>query len=96
MFLDYIEDQDKSDWLIQNVVHDSCVLQLPIRDLEEALETSERLFTTATMDHMKDIWGVDFNCPIEVDFEIGATWGNLHKWDYTPQNLGEIVDKIAA
>ena len=77
-------------------MHDSCVFQVPIAELKESLEVAEKMFTSVTMEHMTEKWGVDFNCPIEVDFEIGLTWGNLKKWDYTNDGLTEIVNSFAA
>lgn len=96
IFLDYIEDHGLGDWKIQNVVHDSCVFQVPITDLAKALAVAERCFTVETMEFITEIWGLKFNCPIEVDFEIGLKWGHLTKWDYTEPSLDTIVESFAA
>jgi hypothetical protein len=29
------------------------------------------------------VWGVEWNCPLEIDFEVGLAWGELQKWDFT-------------
>ncbi len=93
LFLDWIEDHGKDRWLIQNVVHDSCVYQVPVSDLRESLEVAEKCFTTDTMDLMQNVWDVDFNCSIEVDFEFGLTWGGLQKWDYTDAEYERIYEE---
>ncbi len=94
LFLDYIEDNGKEEWLIQNVVHDSCVNQIPIIEVAECVEVAEKIFTTDTMEYMTEHWGVEFLCPLEVDFEIGTKWGNLMKWDGTKPSMDAIIEKL--
>lgn len=91
LFLDYIEDHGKSDWMIQNVVHDSCVYQVPIAELEESVQVAEELFTTGTMNYITEHWGLEFTCPIEVDFEMGPDWGKFMKWDGTQPEMDRII-----
>jgi DNA polymerase I-like protein with 3'-5' exonuclease and polymerase domains/intein/homing endonuclease len=93
LFADYIEDNGLP-WLVQNVVHDSCIYQVPITDLEESVRVAEETFTTKTMGYMHDKFGVDFPCPIEVDFDFGLTWGHLHKWDMTAPSLAAIKAEL--
>jgi len=95
LFADYIEDHDKP-WIVQNVVHDACVYQVPITELEESLAVAEDTFTTKTMSYMTEHWGVDFPCPIEVDFDIGLAWGHLQKWDMTTPSLEKIKASLFA
>lgn len=82
LFSDFIQDHGK-DWYVQNVVHDSCVYELPIEDLWESLVVAESCFTTDTMNFITQHFGVEFNCPLEVEFEFGLTWGGLMGWDFT-------------
>lgn len=90
LFADYIA-QNRLSWKVQNVVHDSCVYQVPIAELRESVEVAEQCFTTGTMGRMTDVWGVEFACPIEIDFEFGLAWGALEKWDFTAAEMARIV-----
>lgn len=90
IFADHIARNNKK-WSVQNVVHDSCVYQVPIAELRESLKVAEHCFTTATMERFGEVWGFSFACPIEIDFEIGLTWGGLQKWDFTEQELERII-----
>lgn len=94
LLLDYIEDHDRVSWLIQNVVHDSCVSQVPIAEVKEFVHVAEEIFTTGTMNYMTEHWGVKFPCPLEVDFEVGPKWGELMKWDGTEPDLDRVVEAL--
>jgi DNA polymerase I-like protein with 3'-5' exonuclease and polymerase domains len=85
---------DKSCWLIQDVVHDSCVVQVPIEDIQEAIEALQPFFTSKLMKRMTKIWGVQFNIPLEVDFEVGLKWGDMEPWDGTQLHLGYLMNRI--
>jgi uracil-DNA glycosylase family 4 len=82
LFSRYIEQNSRS-WKLQNVVHDSCVYEVPIAELRESVEVAEQCFTTDVMQAITDVWGVEWNCPLEIDFEFGLAWGELQKWDFT-------------
>jgi len=86
---DWIEQHGK-DWKIVNIVHDSCVTELPIADLEEAAEAAERCFTVHLMNEMTRIWGVKFIAPLEVEFDFGIRWGHMKKWDGVPASMADI------
>lgn len=81
-------------WTICNAVHDSCVFTCPIADLDEAIKVAEQAFTTDLMDYMTVKFGIHFNLPLEVEFEIGTSWGSLEKWDFSAENLREIKDGL--
>ncbi len=89
IWLDYIED-NKKDWVITNIVHDSCVTEIPIDDIEEATEAAEKCFTVLMMRRIADEWGVEFICPLEVEFEFGVRWGDMNKWDFSHAHLQQI------
>lgn len=97
LFAQYIEQHGLS-WRVQNVVHDSCVYQVPIAELRESIAVAERCFTTDTMQVLTDVWGMRFTCPIEIDFEFGLAWGGLTKWDFTDAEFerlrGEMLCQI--
>ena len=91
--LRYIK-KEKRDWKMCNVVHDSCVVEIPYSDLDEYLKVAERLFTTDIQEYMDALWNINFICPIQVDFDIGVSWGSLEAWDFSPNSLIEIKKKI--
>ena len=84
----------KECWLVQDVVHDSLVMQVPIDEVPEALKVVQPFFTSKLMERMKKIWGVHFNIPLEVDFEIGLKWGDAESWDGTQIHLDHLMNKL--
>ncbi len=92
-FAQFIQDH-KKPWFIQNSVHDSAVFQVPYSDLDEALEVAEKCFSTDLMEYMHDAFGIDFILPLECEFEIGLTWGDLVKWDFAKEELDAIKTKL--
>ena len=89
MFADFIRTHEKS-WLVCNAVHDSCVYQVPYEELAESLKQAEYFFTDGVMSYMTKHFGVVFNLPLEIDFEIGLKWGDLEEWNYSQAHLTEI------
>ncbi len=85
---------DKECWLIEDVVHDSCLLQVPIEEVPEAIKAIQPFFTTKLMKRMTEIWGVQFNIPLEVDFEIGLKWGEIEPWDGTQLHLDYMMNRL--
>lgn len=101
MFCDWLIEEGKwhphptkECWQLQDVVHDSLVLQVPIEDVPEALRVLKPWFTTKLMERMVDIWGVDFNIPLEVDFEFGLKWGDIEPWDGTQIHLDYLMNRL--
>lgn len=94
LFSKYIREEDKP-WKICNAVHDSCVFQVPYDNLEDSLEQSEYWFTKGVTEFMGDVYNINFNLPLEIDFEIGiAGWGSLVKWNFNKQELESIKLKL--
>lgn len=91
LFSQFIRNEKKS-WKICNAVHDSCVYQVPYAELEESLSAAEYWFTEGVMLFMTDVFDIYFNLPLEVDFEIGLSWGSLQKWNFGKQEL-DIIKK---
>jgi DNA polymerase I-like protein with 3'-5' exonuclease and polymerase domains len=101
MFCDWLIESDKwhpqptkDCWLLQDVVHDSLILQVPIEDVPEALRAVKPWFTEKLMDRMTEIWGVDFNIPLEIDFEMGLKWGDMEPWDGTQLHLDFLMNRL--
>jgi uracil-DNA glycosylase family 4 len=93
LFNHYIERHRRA-WKVQNVVHDSCVYEVPIAELRESVEVAERCFTTATMRYIAKHWGVEFPCPIEVEFEMGLRYGEMDGWDFSEPAFEAIMTKL--
>lgn len=101
MFCDWLIENDKwhphptkDCWLLEDVVHDSLVLQVPIDDVPEAIREVQPWFTNKLMERMVDVWGVDFNIPLEIDFEIGLKWGETEAWDGTQLHLEYLMNHL--
>jgi len=93
LFSDYIREHNKP-WVISNAVHDSCVYLAPYDELAESLKQAEQCFTDGVMSYMTEHFEIDFNLPLEVDFELGLKWGDLEKWNYSPEHLIELKAKF--
>lgn len=91
--LDYIEDNGK-DWVIQNVVHDSCLIQLKdARETAEAMLVMHSIFVEQAMEKMTEL-GVNFNLPLGIDVEAGTKWGSLERWNGTKTQAMELQESI--
>jgi DNA polymerase-1 len=90
--LDYIEEKNKP-WLIQNLVHDSCIVQVPVEDTVEALMIGEDIFVHQAMKRMEEM-GVKFNLPLGVDAEVGVYWGDLSKWGGTQVDAERLAEMV--
>lgn len=92
-FLEYIWDNDK-DWKIQNLVHDSCIFQVPMHEVAEAIMILESIFVDKAMEHMTRM-GVKFNLPLGIDIEAGhILWGSLEKWKGTREHAEALQQKV--
>jgi DNA polymerase I-like protein with 3'-5' exonuclease and polymerase domains len=101
MFCDWLIEKGKwhphptkECWQLQDVVHDSLVLQVPIEDVPKALREVKPWFTNKLMDRMVEIWNVDFNIPLEIDFEVGLKWGEIEAWDGTQLHLDYLMNRL--
>jgi len=91
----YINKYNKP-WLVQNAVHDSCVVQIPVQDVPDYLKISEYIFTDYAMSYFTKHWGINFTIPLEVDFEISQApthgWAALAKWDFSQPSIDAIIE----
>ena len=88
--LEYIR-KEKRSWLIQNIVHDSCLIQITdAREASEAMQKMESIFVDEAMRKMEGM-GVKFNLPLGIDVEAGIPkWGSLEKWNGTAKHADEL------
>jgi len=94
-FLQYLLDNNlERRWLIQNVVHDSCLVQVPMLDLEKALYAMQHCFVQGMADYIKQHFGFTLPLPIECEIEVGLLYGDLTKWDGRPSTLPALIEKI--
>lgn len=94
----YIEKHGLEDeWKLVNAVHDSFLLEVPLRDLRKVLRVAERIFTVKVSKYITKHFDINLDiCPLEVEFEIGVEWGNLVKWDFAEGQLDLIIDWLKA
>ena len=90
--LDYIEDNNKN-WMIQNVVHDSAIIQVPKNEVLDLISVAEKLFVDEAQRKMEAM-GVHFNLPLGIDVEVGIHWGSLTKWKGTKTHAKELQDMV--
>ena len=96
-FISYTLDRGlEQRWRLQNIVHDSCLIQTPIEDLREALPVIEQCLVDGMRRYIEQHWDVTLRVPIEAEFEIGLQYGALHKWDGRPKTLTELIKKLDA
>jgi DNA polymerase I-like protein with 3'-5' exonuclease and polymerase domains len=90
LFNEYIYKEKKS-WFVQNAVHDSAVFQVPFDEVVEATAAAEYWFTTGVQEYMTEYFGIEFNLPLEIEFEMGLKWGDMLKYDWNPLKLEEFI-----
>jgi len=94
-FLQFLLDNKlERRWIVQNVVHDSCLVQVPIEDIEKALAAMQHYFVQGMADYIRDFFGYALPLPIECEIEVGLKYGDLTKWDGRPSTLPTLIEKI--
>ena len=81
-------------WLIQNVVHDSIVVQAPMDDIEKALVIMQYYFVDGMAEYIKKYFNFTLPLPIECEIEVGLKYGDLTKWDGRPTTLPTLIEKL--
>lgn len=81
----------KLDVKFVNTIHDSVIVY--IRDDEETLEAfaalAKEAFTTAVYEHLRILYGIEFNVPLGMEMVVGSLWGqgtemiydDVHNWN---------------
>lgn len=92
---DYILEHNlEKRWLLQNVVHDSVLMQVPREDVEKAVAVMRDRFEDGMQEYIEKWWNVKLMVPIEWEFEIGIRYGDLHKWDGRPKTFVKLLDQL--
>lgn len=68
-------------WKILNLVHDSNVSEVPRHDAPEAMCVCEVIFTDLVEKFIEKTFQFEMSCPLEVELEVGRTWGDMITWD---------------
>jgi DNA polymerase-1 len=94
-FLQFLLDNNlEKRWLVQNVVHDSCLVQVPMDDIDDALKAMQYHFVDGMSDYIKQYFGFTLPLPIECEIEVGIKYGDLTKWDGRPSTLPSLKEKL--
>jgi len=96
-FLQHLLDNNlERRWIVQNVVHDSCLVQVPIEDIDKALVVMQHYFVQGMADYITEHFNFTLPLPIECEIEVGLKYGDLTKWDGRPSTLPALIEKIKA
>jgi len=96
-FLQYLLDNNlERRWIIENVVHDSCLVQVPMEDVEKALMAMQYHFVDGMAKYIKQHFDFTLPLPIECEIEVGLKYSELTKWDGRPFTLSSLLDKLKA
>ena len=94
-FIQYIFDHNLEErWLVENVVHDSCLVQVPWEDAKIALAAMSQCFVKDMQDYIEAHWGCHLPIEIAMEFEIGLKYGALEKWDGRKKSLDNILNTL--
>lgn len=85
--------KENKNWKFFNVVHDATYLRVPIEEIKTCIYACERVFTEEIAQVLKDEFNYRLPLPLEAEFEIGTHGGNLVKWNFSEEQLDEIVKK---
>lgn len=76
---------------INNIVHDSTVVSVYARDAERVVSTMRDCFVNRVKVISEKVYGVDMIAPLDVEFEIGSSYGDTETWDGVPDALPKLV-----
>lgn len=81
---------------IQNVVHDSVIVQAPFDAnlIKQLIPKMEYCLTEEVQDYLEMAFEVPKTLPLEVEFEMGLSWGSLEKWDGSGPGLDNILSNL--
>ena len=66
--------KDMESFLV-NTVHDSVISELHPDEVDEFHECSKYAFTYLVYHYLKEVYDVEFNCPLGIGVKVGKNWG---------------------
>ena len=94
-FMQYVFDHNLEErWLVENVVHDSCLVQAPWEDAKEVLRVMTQCFVKDMSKYIETHWNCSLPVEIQMEFEIGLKYGALEKWDGRRKSLDDLLAKL--
>jgi hypothetical protein len=94
-FMQYVFDHNLEErWLVENVVHDSCLVQAPWEDAKEVLKVMTQCFVKDMSKYIETHWNCSLPVEIQMEFEIGLKYGALEKWDGRRKSLDDLLAKL--
>lgn len=93
---DMLKREYNTKVFIQNVVHDSVIVQAPFEEnlVKELLPKIEYCLTEEVQEYFELVFNVPKLLPLEVEFEMGLAWGSLEKWDGSGPALDKLFSKL--
>lgn len=86
--------KEKKNWEFFNAVHDAIYMRVPIDEIKDCVRACERIFTDEVTELLDKEFNYKLPLPLEAEFEIGTHGGNLKKWNFSEEQLDEIVNEI--
>lgn len=84
---------DEESWMVTNLVHDSCEMEIPVNDVYRAFNELEPYMTNKLQDFVKKKFGFEIKIDLEVDFEIGFSYDAVEKWDDSDEHARKLQKK---
>lgn len=94
LFFQNVILKQKKNWKFFNVVHDAVYMRVPIDEIKECVLSCEKVFTKDIVKLLEVEFNYKLPLPLEAEFEIGTDGGNLKKWNFSEEQLDEIVNEI--
>lgn len=79
------------DFYQANSVHDSIIFSCAYEDVWNAIRMIEEGLTDAVAEVAYKRHGMKFTVPLEIDFEIGSNERDVEAWNYSMEQLSDII-----
>lgn len=81
---------DSESYMVCNLVHDSCEMEVPIEDVKKCLNDFEHFFTCGLEKYVLEEFGYKIKIPVAVDFAVGLSFDKMKDWNGSNQNAVEL------
>lgn len=89
----YLETGEYPQMKTNVSVHDSLTVEVGYDWVWLAVDFIERCMTTGAVEVMQNLHGMKFTSIPEMEFEIGATEKDTKAWDFSVENMRELITK---